>query len=60
MIGARRVAEITRDPVQECLNQMAALGDSLSAVKKARTYVTAALEFALDEQLIVRNPGPQD
>ncbi len=57
MIGARRVAELTRDPLQECLNQMAARGDSFSAVKKARTYITAALEFALDEQLIARNPG---
>jgi integrase len=57
MIGARRVAEITRDPLQECLNRMAARGDSFSAVKKARTYITAALEFALDEQLIMRNPG---
>jgi integrase len=57
MVGSRRVAELTRDPLQECLNQMAARGDSYSAVKKARTYVTAALEFALDENLIVRNPG---
>lgn len=57
MIGTRRVAELTRDPLQECLNRMAARGDSLSAVKKARTYITAALEFALDEQIITRNPG---
>jgi len=57
MIGARRVAELTRDPLQECLNQMAARGDSFSAVKKARTYITTALEFAIDEQLIMRNPG---
>lgn len=57
MIGTRRVAGITRDPLQECLNQMAARGDSFSAVKKTRTYITAALEFALDEMLIARNPG---
>jgi integrase len=57
MIGDRRVAEITRDPLQDCLNRMATRGDSLSAVKKARTYITAALEFALDEQLILKNPG---
>ena len=57
MIGNRRLAELTRDPLQECLNQMAARGDSFSAVKKARTYITAALEFALDENLIVRNVG---
>jgi integrase len=55
MIGGRRVAEITRDPLQECLNQMAARGDSFSTVKKARTYITAALEFALDENLVSRN-----
>lgn len=57
MIGTRRVAELTRDPLQECLNLMAARGDSFSAVKKARTYIAAALEFALDESLIARNPG---
>jgi integrase len=57
MVGSRRVGELTRDPLQECLNQMAARGDSFSAVKKARTYIAAALEFALDENLIVRNPG---
>jgi integrase len=57
MIGHRRVAELTRDPLQECLNQMAARGDSFSAVKKARTYISAALEFAIDEQLVVRNPA---
>lgn len=57
MIGHRRVTELTRDPLQEHLNRMAARGDSFSAVKKARTYITAALEFALDEQLIGRNPG---
>ncbi len=57
MIGGRRVSELTRDPLQECLNQMAAHGDSFSAVKKARTYITAALEFALDERLVTRNAG---
>ena len=32
-------------------------GDSVSAVKKARTYISTALEFAVDEQLIARNPA---
>ena len=36
---------------------MAARGDSFSAVKKARTYISAALEFAIDEQIIARNPA---
>lgn len=57
VIGSRRVSELTRDPLQECLNQMAARGDSFSAVKKARTYISTALEFAVDEQLIARNPA---
>ncbi len=35
----------------------ATVPDSLSAVKKARTDITAALDFAVDEQLIARNPG---
>ncbi len=57
MIGGRRAVELTRDPLQECLNQMAARGDSFSAVKKARTYIAAALEYALDERLIGTNPA---
>jgi integrase len=57
MIGNRRVTDLSRDPLQECLNQMAARGDSFSAVKKARTYISTALEFAVDEQLIARNPA---
>ena len=55
MIGARPVREITRDPLQELLNQMATRGDSYSVVKKARTYLAAALEFARDERLIADN-----
>ena len=57
MIGGRRVAGLTRHPLQECLNQMAAREDSFSAVKKARTYIAAALEYALDERLIGTNPA---
>ena len=57
LIGHRRTADLTRDPLQECLNQMAARGDSLSAVKKARTYLSAALEFAVDEHIISLNPA---
>ena len=36
---------------------MAARGNSFSAVKKARAYISAALEFAVDEQVIARNPA---
>jgi integrase len=54
-IGARRVRELTRDPLQELLNQMAVRGDSYSVVKKARTYLAAAFEFARDERLIAHN-----
>ncbi len=52
LIGARRVRELTRDPLQDLLNTMAASGDSYSAVKKVRTYLSAALEYARDERLI--------
>jgi integrase len=57
LIGARPVRELTRDPLQELLNTMARRGDSYSAVKKARTYLAAALEYAREEKLIADNPA---
>jgi len=55
LIGNRRVRDLTREPLQELLNQLAARGDSLSVVKKARTYLGAALELARDERLVSDN-----
>jgi integrase len=57
LIGHWRLSDLTRDPLQECLNQLAARGDSFSAVKKVRTYLSAALDYALDERLISVNPA---
>jgi len=57
MIGTRRVIELTRDPLQQLLNNMATAGYSYSSVKKARTYISAALDYAVDERLIPRNPS---
>ena len=57
LIGARKVRELTRDPLQDLLNTMALRGDSSSKVKQARTYLTAALEYAHDERLIESNPA---
>lgn len=55
LIGDRRIRDLTREPLQELLNGMAARGDSYSVVKKARTYIAAALEFARDEHLLADN-----
>src|ERR1700693_1696712 len=55
LIGARRIRELTREPLQELLNQMATRGDSYSVVKKARTYLAAALELAHDEHVLPDN-----
>jgi integrase len=57
LIGARKVRELTRDPLQDLLNTMALRGDSYSKVKKARTYLAAALEYARDERLLDLNPA---
>jgi integrase len=57
MVGHWTMSDLTRDPLQECLNQLAARGDSFSAVKKVRTYLSAALDYALDERLIQVNPA---
>jgi integrase len=56
-IGGRRLCELTRDPLQDCLNRLAAAGASYSYVHKARTHLAAALEYAVDERLIPTNPA---
>ena len=57
MIGSRRVIELTPDPIQQMLNNMADAGYSYSSVKKTRTYVAAALEYAVGERVIPVNPA---
>jgi integrase len=57
LIGSRLVSGLTPDPIQQMLNNMAEAGYSYSAVKKARTYIAAALEYAVGERIIIVNPG---
>ena len=57
MIGSRLVSGLTPDPIQQMLNNMAEAGYSYSAVKKARTYIAAALEYAVGERIIPVNPA---
>jgi integrase len=57
IIGDRRIAELSHDPLQALLNRIAERGESQSTVQKVRTYLTAALEYATSERLIVSNPA---
>jgi integrase len=57
LIGACKVRELTRAPLQTLLNTMASRGDSFSKVKKVRTYLAAALDYAVDERVIDSNPA---
>lgn len=58
MLRARHIVELTPDPIQQMLNNMATAGYSYSSVKNARTYVAAALEYAVvGERLIPVNPA---
>jgi integrase len=57
VFGHRPVCEITRDPLQYFLNGLATAGASYSVVKKARTYLAAAFQYAADERLIDTNPA---
>jgi integrase len=57
LIGSRPVSGLTPDPIQQMLNNMAEAGYSSSAVKKARTYIAAALEYAVGERIIPVNPA---
>ena len=56
-IGYQAIASLTPHPLQAVLNQMAEANFSKSAIQKARTYMKAALEYAVDEDLIVKNPA---
>lgn len=71
-IGERDIATFTPEPLQAALNHMAEMplligtrketqytriGYGESALKTARTYIRAVFEFALDEDLIQRNPA---
>lgn len=51
------MVELTPDPIQQMLNNMATAGYSYSSVKKTRTYVAAALEYAVGERVIPVNPA---
>ena len=57
LIGWRQVLDLTPDPIQQMLNNMATAGYSYSSVKKTRTYVAAALEYAVGERVIPMNPA---
>jgi len=57
IIGAKRVAELSHDPLQALLNHVAERGESKSTLQKVRTYLNTALEYALSERLIVSNPA---
>ena len=57
LIGSRPISGLTPDPIQQMLNNMAEAGYSYSAVKKARTYIAATLDYAVGERIIPVNPA---
>ena len=56
-IGQRRASEITVDPLQWLLVKMAREGRSKSALQKVRVHLKAMFEYAVDIDLIQRNPA---
>ena len=56
-VGNWELARLTPDPLQRLLNQVAERGYRKSTLKHIRTYIRAALEYAVDEGLINRNPA---
>lgn len=57
IIGHRRIAELTYDPLQALLNHVAERGSSLSTLKAVRTYLAASLEYAVSERVLEVNPA---
>ena len=56
-IGDWELSQLTPDPLQRLLNGIASRGYRKSIVQHIRTYVRAALEYAVDEGLLGRNPA---
>jgi len=56
-IGSQRMREMTLTPLQLLLNKLAEDEFSKSAVGQIRTYVKSCLEYAVDEELMLRNPA---
>ena len=56
-LGDLEISQLTLDPLQRLLNQIARRGYRRSTLKHIRTYLKAALEYAVDEGLINRNPA---
>jgi hypothetical protein len=57
VLGECSPRKITLTPLQLLVNKMAEDGYSKSAVKHIRTYLKACFEYAIDEDLIPKNPG---
>jgi integrase len=57
VLGQSSPRKITLTPLQLLLNKMAEAGYSKSAVKHIRTYLKACFEYAIDEDLIPKNPA---
>jgi integrase len=57
VLGQCAPRKITLTPLQLLINKMAEDGYSKSAVKHIRTYLKACFEYAIDEDLIPKNPA---
>jgi integrase len=57
VLGQHAARKITLTPLQLLINKMAEDGYSKSAVKHIRTYLKACFEYAIDEDLISKNPA---
>ena len=55
VLGDWEISQLTLDPLQRLLNQVAQRGYRRSTLKHIRTYLKAALEYAVDEGFINRN-----
>jgi hypothetical protein len=57
VLGQYSPRKITLTPLQLLVNKMAGDGYSKSSVKHIRTYLKACFEYAIDEDLIPKNPA---
>jgi integrase len=57
VLGHQPLGKVTYTSLQLLVNKLAAEGYGETTVTRARTYIKACFEYALDEDLVIKNPA---
>jgi site-specific recombinase XerD len=57
VLGHQPLGKVTYTSLQLLVNKLAADGYGETTVTRTRTYIKACFEYALDEDLVIKNPA---